>query len=168
MQRLHRSKRNKVLLGVCGGLAEYLQIDVVIIRIVAVLSLFMGWGLLIYIIAAIIMPEDKGYADDAGQWGNNRGTAGYGNAYSDPGTGTNTNTNTDYDYTNDFYTDTDNWDRPARYESEKTKYIIGAILIGVGIMILGGKFLPALFRPDYMLPLLLIVIGGIILYRGKK
>lgn len=168
MQRLHRSKRNKVLLGVCGGLAEYLQIDVVIIRIVAVLSLFMGWGLLIYIIAAIIMPEDKGYADDAGQWGNNRGTAGYGNAYSDPGTGTNTNTNTDYDYTNDFYTDTDNWDRPARYESEKTKYIIGAILIGVGIMILGGKILPALFRPDYMLPLLLIVIGGIILYRGKK
>ena len=90
------------------------------------------------------------------------------NAYSDPGTGTNTNTNTDYDYTNDFYTDTDNWDRPARYESEKTKYIIGAILIGVGIMILGGKFLPGLFRADYMLPLLLIVIGGIILYRGKK
>ena len=42
MQRLHRSKRNKVLLGVCGGLAEYLQIDVVIIRIVAVLALFMG------------------------------------------------------------------------------------------------------------------------------
>jgi hypothetical protein len=35
-------------------------------------------------------------------------------------------------------------------------------------MILGGKFLPGLFRADYMLPLLLIVIGGIILYRGKK
>jgi len=164
MRRLHRSKRNKVILGVCGGLAEYLNIDVVIVRIIAILALLMGWGFIIYIIAALIMPEDKGYTPNEGDWGQGRSTAGYNNTYSDPGMGT----GPDYDIGNDFFSDADSWDRPARYDSEKTKYIIGAILIGIGVIALGKQFLPALFRLQYMLPVLLIVIGGIILYKGRR
>jgi phage shock protein C len=58
MKRLYRSRKNKVIAGVCGGLAEYLEVDPVLVRLVAVLLLFVGGGsLLAYIIGMIIIPE---------------------------------------------------------------------------------------------------------------
>lgn len=59
MKRLYKSQTNKMICGVCGGVAEYLNIDPTIIRLIwAVLILAVGTGLLAYIIAAIIMPEN--------------------------------------------------------------------------------------------------------------
>ncbi len=162
MERLHRSKKNKVLLGVCGGLSEYLHIDVVIIRIVSILALLMGWGVIIYLVAALIMPEDKGYIPDERQWGHGR--AGNNSTYSNTGAGADPNE----DLGNDFYNDAENWDRPAKYNSEKSRFIIGAILVGAGVMILGKQFMPSVFELKYMVPLFFIIIGGIILYRGKR
>ena len=58
-KKLYRSRVNKMLCGVCGGIAEYFNIDVTIVRLLAVLlGLSAGQGILIYIIAAIIIPED--------------------------------------------------------------------------------------------------------------
>lgn len=58
-QRIYKSSRDKVLAGVCGGVAEYFNIDPVIVRLIWVLAtLVYGAGLFIYIIAAIIMPQD--------------------------------------------------------------------------------------------------------------
>ena len=67
MKKLKKSN-NKVICGVCGGLAAYLGIDATVVRlIVCVLSLIWGSGLLLYIIAALVMPpadtEDL-YNDD--------------------------------------------------------------------------------------------------------
>lgn len=61
--RLHKSATNKQIAGVCGGLAEYLDADPTIVRLVTLLLVF-GWGsgLLAYIICAIVMPE--GQAED--------------------------------------------------------------------------------------------------------
>ncbi len=57
---LYRSKTDKVIGGVSGGLSDYLDIDVVIIRIAFVLlAMFGGGGLLIYIILWIVMPEEQ-------------------------------------------------------------------------------------------------------------
>lgn len=39
-KRLYRSRTNRMIWGVCGGLAEYFNIDPVIVRIIAVLSIF--------------------------------------------------------------------------------------------------------------------------------
>jgi len=47
----------RVIGGVCGGLAEYLRVDVVIVRIIAVALLISGSGFLLYVIAWIIIPE---------------------------------------------------------------------------------------------------------------
>lgn len=59
MKKLYKSRSDRMLCGVCGGIAEYLNIDSTIIRLlVVVLSLGFGGGILAYIIAAIIMPED--------------------------------------------------------------------------------------------------------------
>lgn len=56
-KKLYRSKTNKKILGVCGGIAEYFDIDATIIRLILVLAvLFAGVGVLAYLIAALIMP----------------------------------------------------------------------------------------------------------------
>lgn len=63
-KKLYRSLDKRMLAGICGGLSDFLGIDVTIIRIIwAVLSLFYGVGIIIYIIAIFIIPNDPGYID---------------------------------------------------------------------------------------------------------
>ena len=58
-KKLFRSKNNKKICGVCGGLAKYFNMDPTIVRLVAVvLTLAGGCGVLAYIIAAFIIPEN--------------------------------------------------------------------------------------------------------------
>ena len=58
-KKLYKSKVNKKICGVCGGLAEYLNMDPTIVRLIVVLlTLAGGCGVLAYIIAAFIMPFD--------------------------------------------------------------------------------------------------------------
>ena len=58
-KRLVRSSTNQMLCGVCGGIGEYLGIDPTVVRLLWVLlSVLGGAGLLAYIIAAIIIPEE--------------------------------------------------------------------------------------------------------------
>ena len=58
-KRLTKSRTDRKLCGVCGGFAEYLNLDPTIIRLIwAVLFFAAGTGFLAYIIAAIIMPEE--------------------------------------------------------------------------------------------------------------
>jgi phage shock protein PspC (stress-responsive transcriptional regulator) len=55
---LRRSNVNKALFGVCGGLAEYFDVDPVLIRIAFVLLAFAnGLGILAYIVLAVVMPS---------------------------------------------------------------------------------------------------------------
>ncbi len=59
IKRLYRSRSDRVLAGVCGGIGKYLGVDPVAIRLVWAISiLFMGTGILAYIIAWIIIPEE--------------------------------------------------------------------------------------------------------------
>jgi phage shock protein C len=56
-KRLYRSRDERIIWGVCGGIAKYFDVDPTIIRLVAVLTLFFAFtGILIYIILTIIMP----------------------------------------------------------------------------------------------------------------
>ena len=65
MKRLCRSRVNKKIAGVCGGIAEYFNIDPTLVRLGWVLlSVLGGNGLLAYIICAIIMPENSGLIED--------------------------------------------------------------------------------------------------------
>lgn len=57
-KRLHRSNENKVIAGVCGGIAEYFDMNPTLIRLAWILFCALGGsGVLAYIIAAIIIPE---------------------------------------------------------------------------------------------------------------
>lgn len=58
--RLYRSESDKILGGVCGGIAEVYDIDPTIVRIVTLLIVLgTGAGLLVYIIAWLIMPTES-------------------------------------------------------------------------------------------------------------
>ena len=57
-KRLYRSNRNKMICGVCGGIAEYFNVDPTIIRLVLAILVFSWRGLLIYFLAAIIIPME--------------------------------------------------------------------------------------------------------------
>lgn len=58
-KKLHKSATDKKICGVCGGLAEYLNVDPTIIRLIWALTVvFAGTGVLAYLIAALVIPED--------------------------------------------------------------------------------------------------------------
>jgi phage shock protein PspC (stress-responsive transcriptional regulator) len=58
-KKLVRKQNDKLFLGVASGVADYIGIDPVIVRLLFVLfTLWHGWGLLIYIVLAIVMPVE--------------------------------------------------------------------------------------------------------------
>jgi len=60
MKKLYRSTQNRMVSGVCGGLAEYFNIDATLIRLGYAAFTFLSWGIggiIVYIIAVIIIPE---------------------------------------------------------------------------------------------------------------
>ena len=61
MKKLYKSSTDRKLAGVCGGIAEYLNVDSTLVRLAAVVLMFcFGSGLLAYIAEAVIMPaEDR-------------------------------------------------------------------------------------------------------------
>lgn len=56
-KKLYRSRRNKMIVGVCGGIGEYFNVDPNVVRIGAVILGCMGIGVVTYIVAAIILPD---------------------------------------------------------------------------------------------------------------
>ncbi len=71
-KRLHRSRTERMVAGVCGGLAEYFGIDPTIVRVLWVLMVLLaGTGVLLYLILWIIVPLDT--AEPPGQYGPPKG-----------------------------------------------------------------------------------------------
>lgn len=60
-KKLKKSATDRKICGVCGGIAEYLNVDSTVIRLLAVLLLCTGSGLIAYIVAAVIMPEANAF-----------------------------------------------------------------------------------------------------------
>lgn len=59
-KRLKKSQTDRKICGVCGGIAEYLNMDPTVVRLLWILFCFaVGSGILAYIIAAIVIPEQN-------------------------------------------------------------------------------------------------------------
>lgn len=133
--RLYRSVNNKTIGGVCAGLADYFNLDVVLIRVAFVLLLlFGGGGFLAYIILWIVIPQQP---------------LGFTKADNIQGEEVNM----------------DNTSKPSVEESRKknnTSLIAGIVLIFIGLIILFDKVLPYYNITDFW-PLILIVIGALLL-----
>ncbi|MDO5406969.1 MAG: PspC domain-containing protein [Eubacteriales bacterium] len=57
-RKLYRSNTNRMLCGVCGGIGEYLGIDPTLIRLLWALVACSGAGIVVYFLAAIIIPQE--------------------------------------------------------------------------------------------------------------
>ena len=64
-KKLYKIEEGKIIDGVCGGIAEYLNLDPTVIRVIwAIVSAFGGMGIIAYIASAINMPrKPTGYID---------------------------------------------------------------------------------------------------------
>ncbi|MBP8717898.1 MAG: PspC domain-containing protein [Candidatus Atribacteria bacterium] len=59
MKKLYRSRKDRKIAGVCGGIAKYFNIDSTLVRLLAVITIFFGGGgIIAYIIGWIIIPEE--------------------------------------------------------------------------------------------------------------
>ena len=58
-KRLYKSREDKMVCGVCGGIAEYFDVDPTLVRLGAVLLGCSRTGILVYIVAAVIIPERR-------------------------------------------------------------------------------------------------------------
>lgn len=57
MKKLYKSETNRIVCGVCGGIAEYLGVDATVVRLItAILCIAGGSGILLYLAAAVIIP----------------------------------------------------------------------------------------------------------------
>lgn len=56
-KKLYRSRDNKMISGVCGGVGEFINVDPTIIRLVWAVTCFWGIGIVAYIIGLVVIPE---------------------------------------------------------------------------------------------------------------
>ena len=57
MKKLYKVEQGKMICGVCGGIAEYFDLDPSLVRIAAVILACMAAGFVAYIVAAVVLPK---------------------------------------------------------------------------------------------------------------
>jgi len=143
-----RRSRNKVIAGVCGGIAEKMNIDPVVVRLIFVILLvFGGGGLLAYIILWIVLPEEP--------WMPPQGFS---------------KNETEASVTEEFKSSTDPFVAEAiakKPTNNQTQLIAGVILIAMGALFLTAAFIPSIDAKD-LWPVALILIGVFLLKPSSK
>lgn len=147
-KKLNRSVKDKVFGGVAGGLAEYFEIDPIIVRVLFVVSVFFhGAGLIAYIVLWLAVPEAPYVFETA----SNAGAPGTPNAEPDIKA-----------------------DNPAAayFKSLDEKKLkrnknIGIVLLVLGCILLADNFIPRIHFGDFW-PIILIALGVSLLLNSKK
>ncbi len=140
---LKRSKDNRVVGGVCGGLSAYFDVDVTLLRIVAVVLAFAdGVGILLYLILWIVVPEEG--SDSSAKTGERVKSF-----VSEVGT--------------QAETIMEGGSRGSGFRN-----LLGLCIVVIGLLALAREFFPATwFDWDLLWPILLIFIGVYILRKRK-
>jgi phage shock protein C len=154
-RRLYRSRGDRMVWGVCGGLAEYFGIDPVIMRIIFVLLIFLsGFGILAYIILAIVVPLEESKAATTGETVREnieemKATA------NELGRELHTTFNKDENT------------KEVRPMQRHSGYWLGIIIIIVGLIFLLSNFW-SIFHWQYIWPIILIVVGLLIIFARRR
>jgi len=155
-ETLHKSHSNKVFAGVCGGLAEYFNVDPTLIRLAWALAVFVGGtGLILYILAMIIMPDDPAVPVKA----KTKAYVGEEISETEPANG------------EEAGDEAGKEERPSsgkiiKNQEEKRHQILGLILVSLGGYFLLERFFPFFHMRNWW-PVILILIGVFILFKGK-
>ncbi len=157
--RIYRSRQDKVIGGVCGGLGEYFSIDPTIIRLIWAISVLSGFGFLAYIIAWIAIPERPYRPVKKTETNNSLMTeeqiAADNTAYSD------SELNTDDEYINDY-------EPPRSTLTNNTSKVIGIALIIFGGSYVFRKFFGFINLDERLIFSAFLIIVGFYMLTKKK
>ncbi len=163
-KKLYRSRIDRMIAGVCGGLAKYFDIDPTIVRVLFVVSIFIGGGgIIAYIILWIVVPEEQIIFQSAGQASQTDSDSEESNS--------NTNQDSSKSDSSNFNSEINKKVNEATNEINKIldearnnkKVFGGTILILLGILFLLDNLFPRFDFGDYW-PIILIALGvGIII-----
>ena len=168
-KRLFRNEYEKVVGGVCSGIAEYMEVDVTIIRLLFVLStiFLVGTGVLVYIVMWIVVPVNNDPAKRFAKF--NDYNKGFGNPF-EPKSGplgwTSPTMNAD-----PFKTGRDDAAfRPIKKSNETGKTVAGLVLLVMGIYFLMNEFdiIPFWFNVSKMWPLVFVAVGVSFILEAKN
>ena len=152
-KRLYRSRKDRMIWGVCGGLARYFDMDPVIIRIIFVLLVFAnGLGVLAYIILAIVVPTE-------------------GSKTSEPSETVRENIEEIKQTAGEMGREiqsTFSQEGNTEAKHPKQRLLVGLAIIIIGVLILLGTLdLFWWFRWYYLWPVILIAIGLLIIFSAR-
>ena len=143
-KRLYRSQKNSVIAGVCGGLAEYFNVEPVLIRGLFVVAILAGGGgVLVYIVLWIITPLEAGLFTKPIE-----------------------NSETMNEESKEEKFKTDKMEEQKKQRNDGNLWG-GLILIALGAMFLIDRFVPNIDFGD-LWPLILVVIGVILISKSIK
>ena len=145
-KKLYRSRTDRFIAGVCGGIGQYFDIDPVIVRIIFIVATFAnGAGLIAYLILAIVVPLEPGTS-----------------AMSENEQKMESLFTKAHEKTEHIVEEIKHDKRPV----ESRRNIFGIIIIFVGVMILFNQFLPyGWFQWEYFWGGAIILLGFYILYK---
>ena len=148
-ERLYRSGIDKKLGGVCGGLAEYFDVDSTLIRLLVLMSFFLGGiGFPIYIIAWVIIPMNPAYQPGV------------------PYRSSNKVADEMKESVHDIRSTAQSFAQDLKgVNPERRKRYIGIGLVVFGMLFLMDQWFPRFFDWGRMWPLIFIVIGVGIMWR---
>ena len=157
-KRLYRSRSDRMIWGVCGGLAKYFDIDPTIIRIIAVLLIFAnGLGILAYIILAIVVPLEGSKATEPKEA-----------VRENVEEMKQTATELGHEIRSTFAGEEGKAEEVAKV-GHRGRNLLGIILIVIGVLFLLGSFdLFWWFRWSYLWPLILVAIGVLIILGARR
>lgn len=148
-KKLYRSVTDKMIGGVCGGIAEYFEIDPVLIRLIFVLAvIFGGSGILAYIILWIIIPQKPFIITPFNQ--------------EKPGDAKSQDSDENKSSSAQFNMSSVN-QKPKNNKS----VFAGAFLIVLGVIFLLDNFVPAFHFSDFW-PIILIGLGVAIILKARN
>lgn len=144
--KLYRSRRVRVFGGIAGGLAQYFNLDPILVRVLfVVITILHGFGILLYIILWIVVPEEpfevayKVKTDDQ--------TAGEQSGQTD---------SMNFDGT-----------QPIPQKQSSGKIVLGIILIVIGLIFFADRIIPSFDLRD-VLPIAFVLIGGSLIWNSLK
>jgi phage shock protein PspC (stress-responsive transcriptional regulator) len=157
-ERLYRSRIHRVFGGVAGGLAEYLNLDPIVVRILfIIITVINGFGIFLYIILWIIIPEsDVPYSSLNDPPGTEKGESNS----NQPGVDNSTSSKKEFDPV-EFY------NQKAKKKANRGRVVVGLILIAFGFIFLAEQYFSYFDFEDF-LPLALIAVGIILIWNSSK
>jgi phage shock protein PspC (stress-responsive transcriptional regulator) len=144
IKRFYRSRTDRIVFGVCGGLARYFEIDVTLVRVIFVLLALSGsLGILLYIILAIITPLEPGQKLTADTAANLK------------------------HFVDEVKAGANSIAAEMRGSANTTRNILGLLIVAIGLALLMQNLFHVIIRWTLFTPILIVIFGLYLILKHK-